>query len=194
MNQMIQYLTFMLLFSTSMSGCNLFNTDPFVDAHRDDEGNVILEDTPKNWEFFAWSVDTRVAREMAGRRPEAGSKTWNEYWLRRLEILPAKRENRQKYINYMIERRRQEGLPELDVWQGFVDSVEPRIAEEVAGGALPNVRQINTWNGYWLWKLQGWERLLHSMPNNRETIEKYASYIIERRRQAGLPELEGYSE
>ena len=96
-------------------GCRsgLFNTEPFVDTFIDEEGNRILADTPRMWEGFVESVEPRIAKEVAGEKPIAGAKSWNEFWLRRIKNIPVNQENRQKYINYMIERRRQEGLPDL---------------------------------------------------------------------------------
>jgi hypothetical protein len=115
MRRVINYLVFGVLLGAYMSGCGkgIFNTEPFVDSHRDNEGNVILEDTPRMWQNFIESVDRRVADEVAGERPEAGKKTWNEYWLWSIQIIPKNRENRQKYVNYIIDKRRQEGLAEL---------------------------------------------------------------------------------
>ena len=98
-----------------MSGCSsgIFNTEPYVDSHRDEKGNVVLEDTPRMWHGYIDSVEHRVAREAEGEAPEAEKKTWNDYWLWRIQLIPANRENREKYVNYIIDRRRQEGLPEL---------------------------------------------------------------------------------
>jgi hypothetical protein len=98
-----------------MSGCSsgIFNTEPYVDSHRDEKGNVVLEDTPRMWQEYIDSVDPRIAREVEGKAPEAGIKTWNDYWLWSIQILPANMENREKHANYIIDRRRQEGLPEL---------------------------------------------------------------------------------
>ena len=98
-----------------MSGCSsgIFNTEPFVDSHIDEKGNVVLEDTPRMWQEYIDSVERRIAREAKGEAPEAGIKTWNDYWLWSIQILPANMENREKHANYIIDRRRQEGLPEL---------------------------------------------------------------------------------
>ena len=97
-----------------MNGCSIFNTEPFVDSHYDEKGNVILEDTLRNWqEYVTYSVDPRIVEEINGEAPDAGEATWNDYWLSRIQSIPANRENREKYVNYIIDRRRQEGLPEL---------------------------------------------------------------------------------
>ena len=115
MKRVVQYFVFCILLGASMSGCGngIFDKEPFSDSHRDDKGNVILEDTPRMWQNFIDSVEPRIAKEIAGEKPGSGKKTWNEYWLWRIQILPENRENRGKYVTYIIDRRRQEGLPEL---------------------------------------------------------------------------------
>ena len=113
--QIIQCLALILFLGVVVSGCSygIFNTEPFVDSHRDENGNVILEDTPRMWKEFVDSVEPRIAKEIAGRTPEAGSENWNDYWTWSIQILPTHMENRKKYVNYIVDRRRQEGLPEL---------------------------------------------------------------------------------
>jgi hypothetical protein len=116
MKQFIRRFMLTTFFGTLMSGCGngLFNTEPFVDSHIDENGNTVLEDTPRNWEFYAFSVDTEILRELKGEAPEAGEKTWNDYWVFRMKAIPANVENRERHINYIIDRRHQEGLPELE--------------------------------------------------------------------------------
>lgn len=111
----VQLVVITMLMGVTMPGCGsgLLDTEPFSDSHRDDEGNVILEDTPRMWQDFIESVEPRIRKEMAGEQPSAGKNTWNEYWLWRIEILPENRENRDKYVDYIIDKRRQQGLPEL---------------------------------------------------------------------------------
>ena len=114
--QIIQRFMLISIFGVIMCGCSygIFNTEPFVDSHRDDKGNVILEDTSQNWhDYVTYSVEPRIADEIAGKVPDAGLKTWNDYWLWRIEIFPINHENRKRYIDYIIDRRRQDGLPEL---------------------------------------------------------------------------------
>ena len=112
MKQIIQSIV-IVSFAVTIGGCSILNTEPYVDSHRDEKGNVVLEDTPRMWSEYVFSVDPRIAKEVEGSAPEAGIKTWNDYWLWRIEIFPETHENRDKYINYIIDRRRQEGLPEL---------------------------------------------------------------------------------
>ena len=115
MKHFFQYFILISSFGVMMSGCNygIFNTEPFADAHYDDKGNVVLEDTSGNWEFYMFSVDSEIVREVAGKAPDAGMKSWNDYWLFRMQAISENRESREKYVSYISVRRRQEGLPEL---------------------------------------------------------------------------------
>ena len=112
MKQIIQNIV-IVSFAVIIGGCSILNTEPYVDSHLDESGNIVLEDTPRMWSEYVFSVDPRIAKEVEGLAPEAWIKTWNDYWLWRIEIFPQTHENRDKYINYIIDRRRQEGLPEL---------------------------------------------------------------------------------
>lgn len=64
-------------------------------------------------------------------------------------------------------------------WRGLVD---PQIASEIAGAKAPG---FPTWN-------EKWVRQLRHIDSSQENAPKYIAYIIESRRKAGLPELEGY--
>ena len=84
-----------------------------MDTHQNKDGQLVLSDTPRNWEFFKDNVDFRIQNELEGKRPEAGAKTWNEFWQQHISNQNSGRENREKYINYIIEARRVQGLPNL---------------------------------------------------------------------------------
>jgi len=68
------------------------------------------------------------------------------------------------------------------MWQYWREDVDSAVAKEVVGkrpgGGIPS------WNANWLRAIKANE--------NRENAPKYIAYIIESRRRAGLPELEGY--
>lgn len=98
-----------------MSGCGqgLVNTDPFVDAKKDEHGNVTLLDTPRNWRDWREAVDPQIRAETLGRNPP-GFATWNEKWVQQLHALNSGQENAPKYIAYILEARRRAGLPELE--------------------------------------------------------------------------------
>lgn len=109
-------LTVLFLMGASMSGCGngIFNTEPFVDAKRDEQGNVILRDTPRMWTDFVEITEMDVASEKSGRRSPGGHASWNAVWLAKIHYLNEGRENASKYITYIIESRRHAGLPELE--------------------------------------------------------------------------------
>jgi hypothetical protein len=112
----VQALAMVLLMGCSMSGCSrgIFNTEPFVDAKKDEHGNVVLRDTPRMWADFRENVDREVAKERNGD-PAQGRISWNDFWLRRLaHIESGAQENAPKYIAYIIESRRRAGLPEIE--------------------------------------------------------------------------------
>lgn len=110
-----QLLVAVILMGVSMSGCGrgILNTEPFVDAKKDEHGNVVLRDTPRMWQDWCDEVDRAVSNEVAGRRPGGGITSWNVQWLRVISA-NSDRENAPKYIAYIIESRRRAGLPELE--------------------------------------------------------------------------------
>lgn len=69
------------------------------------------------------------------------------------------------------------------MWRDWTESVDMEIQREV-DGAEPSGG--GTWSERWL-------RSIRSLQDGRhENAPKYSAYIIESRRKAGLPELEGY--
>lgn len=106
-----------------LAGCNrkLFSNEPFIDAKRDAQGNVVIRDTLRMWQDFTGSVDRDVEREQAGVRPSGGTPTWNQHWLLRMKAYSTDQENAPKYLAYIVEARRKAGLPELS---GLDDVVE----------------------------------------------------------------------
>lgn len=111
----VQLCTMMLMMGVGMSACGrgIFNTEPFVDATKDNSGNVVLRDTPRMWQDWKAEVDRAVANETMGRPPGGGITSWNQQWLRVIAA-NSSRENAPKYIDYVVNSRRHAGLPELD--------------------------------------------------------------------------------
>lgn len=108
------FMCLTILVGCGMSnGGSIFNTEPFVDAKKDEHGKVILLDTPRMWQYWQEDTDRDVAKEVAGTRPGGGISSWNTFWLRVIEANEG-RENAPKYIAYIIEARRRAGLPELE--------------------------------------------------------------------------------
>lgn len=69
------------------------------------------------------------------------------------------------------------------MWADFRENVDREVAKERNGD--PAQGRIS-WNEFWS------RRLGHMESGAQENAAKYIAYIIESRRLAGLPELEGY--
>lgn len=85
-----------------------------VDYGKTADGKTYLRDTPRTWSVLSRETDEAIARELKGKPPGGGMKSWNENWLRVIRnIRDGKQENPEKYIAYIIEQRRKAGLPEI---------------------------------------------------------------------------------
>jgi len=101
-----------IVFIAMSTSCGVFNTEPMLDTHRDAEGNIIVEDTPRMWAYWKDNVDHAVAKEVSGRMPGGGTDSWDTHW-QRVFAANSDRENAEKYMSYVIDTRRAAGLPEL---------------------------------------------------------------------------------
>jgi hypothetical protein len=88
-------------------------SDSGIDARHDPNGKVVLLDTPRMWAQFAQLTDITIEHELAGNTHWGGYKSANDAWIHTIRANETGRENAQKYITYIIERRRAAGLPEL---------------------------------------------------------------------------------
>ncbi|MEO1037847.1 MAG: hypothetical protein AAFX44_20050 [Pseudomonadota bacterium] len=96
------------------AACALLSQEKFVDTHTDASGKLVLTDTQRNWEEFVAIVNSRVNDEKGGAPPEGGVETWTEFWKLRIQALQKNQENAQKYVQYIIDRRRQYDLPAME--------------------------------------------------------------------------------
>ncbi|HET8941963.1 MAG TPA: hypothetical protein VFN13_08245 [Rudaea sp.] len=105
----------LLLGMLSMSGCGVSAVlnDSGIDAKHDAQGNVILLDTPRMWRDFVQMTHIAIEHELAGDTHWGQSKSANEEWIRVILYDQSHREHPKKYIDYIIEQRREAGLPEL---------------------------------------------------------------------------------
>ena len=95
-------------------GCKEGFFSPSIDAARDAEGNVILLDTPKNWNLWVTLIEPDIRAEMSGAGPPGGMQSWNQRWISSIEELEkGRQENYSKYIDYIIKKRKEAGLPPL---------------------------------------------------------------------------------
>lgn len=88
-------------------------TEPFIDAKKDEQGDVTLLDTPRMWRDWQADIDRAIAKEVSGEPPGGGIESWSRQWQRVIRA-NRDRENAQKYINYIIEKRKEAGLPALE--------------------------------------------------------------------------------
>lgn len=111
----VRLLVVLIAAGVGMIGCGngILSTEPFVDAERDAQGNVVLRDTPRMWQEWQHEVQRAVEKEAQGKPPGGGISTWNAQWLRVIDA-NSDRENAPRYIAYIIETRRRAGLPELE--------------------------------------------------------------------------------
>lgn len=114
---MKRLLVSLVLVVFSMAGCGSGFFSSGIDSKRDEHGNTILLDTPNNWENWVIYMDLHIADESSGKQVPGGGglgKTWEEFWQRLIrDIGDGRQENPQRYINYIIEKRRRVGLPPL---------------------------------------------------------------------------------
>lgn len=95
------------------TSCTLIDFEPFADADRDEYGQVRLLDTPRMWNSWAETVNRQISREASGFEPFWGKSSWDEAWLNAINHNNKFRENPTKYNTYIIEQRREAGLPPL---------------------------------------------------------------------------------
>lgn len=106
----------MLLLCITTTDCTLINTQSLIDSYRDDQGNTIIADTPRMWSYFISDVDHLIEAELLNKplRASPPGSTYEDEWLRSHHQIIIGRENPEKYIHHIIQRRREEGLPEIN--------------------------------------------------------------------------------
>ena len=108
----LSLLLVLLMGCLGMDKSSIFNTEPYVDTVVDEKGKRLLADTSRHWRDFTELTHRRIARELDDARPPSVD-TWNIHWASTINTIKNKTENAEKYINYIIVMRRNEGLPEL---------------------------------------------------------------------------------
>lgn len=166
------------------AGCDVLYLPPkayTVDA----DGNRVMLDNSWNWRLHRGQIDRTVLDEAAGRHPPTRYRaSWHEYWLGRWQHYVG---NPPKYLLYMAERRRQTGLPDVDVMRGFGEDVDAHVRREAAGEPL---HTAETWDGYWQQRIGNLWRIL-AIPGVEFAEEDLVCRIVLRRREFDLPELSG---
>jgi hypothetical protein len=90
----------------------------------DSQGNVMSVQKLTPDESWKRTEDDRIAAEVAGREPEAGIKTWREYWKWSYKNIrrdpgpppwkPTQFKNAEEMVAYIEEHRKARGLPAYD--------------------------------------------------------------------------------
>lgn len=83
-----------------------------IDYRKDGEGKVILRDTPAMRADAAMAYDGNIAMEKRGHKLSNGA-SWNDEWVRTIRAVRRNTENPEWYVQYIIQKRREAGLPEL---------------------------------------------------------------------------------
>ncbi|MYD95909.1 MAG: hypothetical protein F4X98_00795 [Gammaproteobacteria bacterium] len=175
----------------AVAGCGILNLLPREEWTVDDEGNRVWADNAWTWMLFRQSTDMDVLDEAAGRRPSVYYASWHHFWLRRSEALvESQRKNLPKHLGYIAERRRQEGLPDVDVRRGFGEDVDVTVRREAAGGPTGLAAVPDDWDGFWLWRIGKLWRVV-AVADAALDEEELVCRIVLRRREYGLPELPG---
>ncbi|WP_010278117.1 hypothetical protein [Paenibacillus senegalensis] len=82
-------------------------------TRRDENGNLILLDTPSMRIGAASAYDQTIEMEKRGHVNSNGM-SWNDRWLGTIRSIRKSTENPEWYVQYIIEQRRKAGLPELE--------------------------------------------------------------------------------
>lgn len=84
-----------------------------LNTRRDENGNLILLDTPSMRIGAASAYDQTIEMEKRGHVNSDGV-SWNDRWLGTIRSIRKNTENPEWYVQYIIEQRRKAGLPELE--------------------------------------------------------------------------------
>ena len=108
------------ILSAGLIGCSSTVIEYSLDSH----GKVTGVQRLSPDDSWKRTEDERIAAEAAGRKPEAGIKTWREYWkwsytnIRRdpgpPPWKPTQFKNAEEMVAYIKEHRKARGLPAYD--------------------------------------------------------------------------------
>jgi hypothetical protein len=108
-----------LLVSLLITGCS----SGFTEWRADSNGHVTKVGTFTGDEYWKHLVDERISAELAGQKPEGGSRDWEDFWRVwyadiRLEKKPAWKSSEFKtsedMVTYIKQQRVAKGLPTYD--------------------------------------------------------------------------------
>jgi len=144
--------------------------------------------------MFMDTVDIDIKAELKSKEFPDGI-NWHDHWIHRCEQIHYSPGMGDPYIQYIIDKRREAGLPDIpeidkrqfrSEWQIFTDEVDKQTDREIKGFPPPAIVVDQTWVKTWpdYWKVT--ERLALRNP---AILTKGVEYINEHRKQTGLPPL-----
>ena len=142
--------------------------------------------------IFTDSVNDDIKRELKSKQFPDGV-NWHDYWINRCESLYYDPHLGDSYIQYIINKRREAGLPDIteidkrqfkSEWQIFTDNVNRQTDRETQGFPPPysTNRSEVAWSAYW-------KMINEQALNNSSLSTNGVEYINGHRKQAGLPPL-----
>jgi hypothetical protein len=98
-----------------LAGCELVPPYEPVDFGKTPDGKSYIRDTPRSWDYMRIGLQQNIDDELHKRHPSGGSTNWNAFWV---DVFKTWRdsgglENPEKYVTYIVQRRRELGLPEI---------------------------------------------------------------------------------
>jgi hypothetical protein len=105
---------FVAAFLGLLAGCWTMPPYESVDFGKTRDGRLLIKDTPRTWSEMKAQLDRHLGDEKKALRPQGGSPNWNDFWLNTFKtwrdgIL----ENPERYVGYIVQRRRELGLSEI---------------------------------------------------------------------------------
>lgn len=101
-------------FGWSFSRSGFANLSALGISLKDDDGEEQLQDTPELWAMFVARVARHALDERAGKRPFRRSGDWDDFWETWISVLlDGHQENADRYVRYIVQYRRRQGLEEL---------------------------------------------------------------------------------
>jgi len=102
-----------ILVGVLLGGCVIIPPYNIVDFGKTADGKPYIRDTPRTWAHWKEVYGKAIDAELHGQELYGGMKSWNQNWLRVIRSIRSGQENPEKYVAYIVERRRELGLPEI---------------------------------------------------------------------------------
>jgi hypothetical protein len=84
-----------------------------LDTGKKADGSTYFLDSSRNWQFAVPLYQVEVKHELQGVAPPGNKASWADYWQYHFIHLRAHQENPEKYVAFILNLRREAGLPNL---------------------------------------------------------------------------------